>query len=460
MNNSRNKNAEQQPQNLHQHSLFELTPLAHKSVQASFTGQDLSSDGGALLLREVDQQIGLTAALADCISDTRDTRYVSHQLQQILAQRIYQIGCGYEDGNDCGQLRGDPVFKMCSGRLPYSDPDLASQPTMSRFENGVSRTDLYRISECFVDRFMDSYASEPEVVILDCDDTNSNTYGQQQPSLFNAFYRKYCYMPVHIYEGLSGKLITTILKPGRRSKAGDVFALLRRVIEKLRRQWTDTVIVVRGDSHFCSPQLMEWAKTLPNVHFLTGLAGNSRLHELAGVTIRSAEKACLRTGRPVKRYHSFYYKADSWENFQRVIAKVEVGQRGTNVRYIVTDMRAYRASHLYEKGYCKRGAAELRIKDHKRYLRSDRTSCCRFEANQLRLFLHSAAYVLIHSLQKQLLGGTGFATATFKTIQLKVLKVAAWVKELKTKIKIEFPHTYPFIGAYNKSLSILQQLRL
>lgn len=412
------------------------------------------------MLREVDQQIGLTTALAERISDHRDSRYVQHQFQQVLAQRIYQIGCGYEDGNDCGELRGDPILKMCSGRLPYSDPDLASQPTMSRFENGVSRTDLYRIAECFVEQFMASYAREPEVIILDCDDTNSNTYGGQQLTLFNAYYGEYCYMPVHIYEGLSGKLITTILKPGRRSKATDVFALLRRVIEKLRRQWPDTVIVVRGDSHFCSPQLMEWAQALAKVHFLTGLAGNARLHELAGVTIRSAEQAWQRTGRPVRRYHSFSYKADSWPGLQRVIVKVEVGRRGTNIRYIVTDMWGYRASHLYEKGYCKRGAAELRIKDHKRYLSSDRTSCSRFEANQMRLFLHSAAYVLIHSLQKELLGGTEFATATFKTLQLNVLKVAGWVRELKTKITIEFPHTYPFIGAYGKSLSMLQQLRL
>jgi len=434
--------------------------MGTKSVEASFTGRDISSDGGALLLREVDQQIGLTASLTECLSDHRDQRYVRHQLQQILAQRIYQIGCGYEDGNDCGSLRGDPVLKMCSGRAPYSEPDLASQPTMSRFENGVSRTDLYRIAECFVDQFIGSYSSEPGVIILDCDDTSSATYGAQQLTLFNAFYGEYCYMPVHIYEGLSGKLITTILKPGRRSKATDVFALLRRLIEKLRRQWPEVVIVVRGDSHFCSPQLMEWTQPLPKVHFLTGLSGNPRLRKRAEVTIRGAEQAWQRTGRPAKRYHCFSYKADSWDGPQRVIAKVEAGPLGTNIRYIVTDMWDWRASHLYENGYCKRGAAELRIKDHKRYLRSDRTSCHRFEANQLRLFLHSAAYVLIHNLQTQLLGGTEFARATFKTIQIKLLKVAAWVRELKTKIKIEFPHSYPFIGAYGKSLSMLQQLRI
>lgn len=460
MNNTIQKSLQQQPQSVGQPGLFQLAPVAGKSIDIRFTGQDISSDGGALLLREVDQRIGLTEALAECISDSRDPRYTRHELHQILSQRIYQIGCGYEDANDCDTLREDPVFKICSGREPYTGGHLASQPTISRFENGVSRTDLYRISECLVTQFIDSYACEPAVVILDCDDTNNNTHGAQQLSLFNSYYGEYCYMPVHIYEGLSGKLITTVLKPGRRSKAVDVFAILRRLIDKLRQHWPDTLVVVRGDSHFCSPQLMDWAKPLDNVHFLTGLAGNARLHELAEVTIASAEKAYEQTNRFVRRYHSFFYKAASWGTLQRVIAKVEVGPKGTNVRYIVTDMIGYRASHLYQRGYCKRGAAELRIKDHKRYLRSDRTSCCRFEANQLRLFLHSAAYVLIHSLQKQLLRGSKFATATFKTIQLNVLKVAAWVSERKTKITIEFPHNYPHVRVYSKSLSMLSQLRL
>jgi hypothetical protein len=387
MDNSKNKTGQQQPQNLHQSALPALEPVAGKSVDVRFSGRDISSDGGALLLREVDQQIGLTQALAGCISDHRDHRYVRHDLREMLAQRIYQIGCGYEDANDCNHLRRDPVFKMCSGRSPYSDPDLASQPTISRFENGVSRTDLYRLSECLVEQFIHSYPSEPLVVIIDCDDTNNNTHGQQQLSLFNAFYGEYCYMPVHIYEGLSGKLITTILKPGRRSKGTDLFAILRRLISKLRSRWADTVIVVRGDSHFCSPQLMDWAKALAGVHFLTGLAGNPRLHALAAGTIAAAETAYRRTNSPVRRYHSFRYKAGSWSCSQRVIVKVEAGPMRTNVRYIVTDMTSYRASHLYQKGYCKRGAAELRIKDHKRYLRSDRSSCSRFEANQLRLFL-------------------------------------------------------------------------
>lgn len=204
---------------------------------------------------------------------------------------------------------------------------------------------------------------------------------------------------------------------------------------------------------------MAWTAEQPNVRFITGLAGNQKLKKQAECTIKSAEKAYERAGRPIKRYHSFMYKADSWGGLQRVIVKVEVSHWGTNVRYIVTDLLEYRTRQLYEKGYCKRGAMELRIKDHKRYLRSDRSSCNRFEANQLRLMLHSAAYVLIHTLQKQLFRGNKLAGATFKTFRLKVLKVAARVRELKTTIKIELPRTYPYIGAWGKSLRILQHLR-
>jgi len=234
-------------------------------------------------------------------------------------------------------------------------------------------------------------------------------------------------------------LITTILKPGRRNKQANVARLLRKLISHLRMQWPDTKIIVRGDSHFASQDFMDWTGTQSNVGFITGLAGNSKLHELAQVTIESAQREFKKYKNPLKRYHSFMYKAGSWESYQRVIVKVEVSTMGTNIRYIVTSLIDFRTRDLYEKGYCARGSMELRIKDHKLYLKSDRSSCAKFEANQFRLFLHSMAYILIHTLQKQILKDTEFANATMKTIQLKIIKTAAWVKEMKTKIKIEMP---------------------
>lgn len=416
-----------------------LFPVQGKNIELSFTGDRISSDGGLLLLRELDNQLSLLSSVSNCIRDERDHRYIDHSVKELLTQRVFQIAAGYEDCNDCNDLREDMIFKMCSGRLPQSGNDLASQPTMSRLENAVTKTDLFRLGECLVDTFINSYSKAPSVIVLDCDDTNNDTYGQQELALFNNYYNEYCYMPLHIYEGLSGKLITTILKPGRRNKQINVARLLQKLIKYIRIQWPHTRIIVRGDSHFASQDFMDWAYIQPNVGFITGLTGNSKLHELAQVTIESAEREFRQYQKPVKRYHSFMYKAGSWENYQRVIVKVEVSPMGTNIRYIVTSLTDFRTRDLYEKGYCARGSMELRIKDHKLYLKSDRSSCTKFTANQFRLFLHSMAYILIHTLQKEVLKGSEYANATMKTIQVKIIKTAAWVKEMKTKIKIELP---------------------
>ena len=422
---------------------IDLFPIVDKPVELSFTGEQISSDGGLLLLREVENQIGLIDRISSCITDIRDQRYTDHSIKEMVLQRVFQIAAGYEDCNDCNDLRNDMVFKMCAGRLPRSGSELASQPTMSRFENSVSYKDLYRIGEIIFDNFVKSYSDEPPLIIFDCDDTNNNIYGQQELSLFNQYYHGYCYMPLHIYEGLSGKLITTILKPGRRSKQNNIASLLKKIIARIREEWPNTLVIVRGDGHFASADFMDWCEEEYNTGFITGLSGNSKLHQLAGATIKSAEREFRQYGKPVKRYHSFWYQAGSWAKPRRVIVKVEVSGMGTNIRYIVTDQDQFRTRDLYEKGYCARGAMELRIKDHKLYLKSDRSSCNTFKANQFRLFLHSLAYVLLHSLQKEVLQGTEFANVTFKTIQNKVIKTAAWVKELKTKIKIELPRCCP-----------------
>ena len=335
----------------------------------------------------------------------------------------------------------------------------ASQPTMCRQENYSSRNELYNIGESILDNFINSYTNEPPVIIVDCDDTNTNAYGEQQEIVFNNYYGEYCFMPFHIYEGLTGKLIATILKPGRRSKNSDVFGILRRIITRPQKKWKDTTIIVRGDSHFCCKELMDWAYTQKRVHFISGLTGNSVLNRMAEVTIKSAEREYNQYGKAVKRYHSFEYQAGSWEHSQRVIVKVEANSMGTNIRYIVTDMRQYKTKELYEKGYCARGNMELRIKDHKLFLQSDRMSCNSFLANQFRLFLHSAAYILIHALQKEVLPVTEYFNATMKTIQLKVIKVAARVKELKTKIHIELPVEFPVKSLFEKCFGIFETLR-
>jgi len=436
-----------------------LFSVQDKPIELSYSGEKISSDGGLLLLKEVEKQTNILKDFSACIHDQRDQRYIDHTIESLVSQRVFQIASGYEDANDCNELRSDAVIKLCSDQLPETDLDLSSQPTMSRFENSVRRSELYRIAKMFVMNFINSYESEPPVIIIDPDDTNHTAYGNQLQIEFNNYYGEYVFMPLHIYEGLSGKLITTILKPGRRSKSVNVFAVLKRIIQLLRTHWKKTIIIVRGDSHFHCPELTSYSKIDKNIIVITGLTGNSSLNKLAETTIKSAEKKFKKTKEPVKMYHTFAYKAKTWEEEERVIVKVEVNSMGTNIRYIATNSWEYRTKKLYEKGYCARGAMELRIKDHKTYLKSDRTSCHKFEANQLRLFLHSVAYVLIHTLQKEVLRGTEFANATMQTIQLKILKTAAKVKELKTKIKIEFPRTCPARDIQTKAFNLFEVLR-
>jgi hypothetical protein len=437
---------------------FELFPIDNKKIELSYSGDRISSDGGLLLLREVENQIGLINNISYCIDDTRDQRYIDHTIQDLIAQRVYQIAAGYEDCNDCNDLRSDMIFKTCVNRLPQSGNDLASQPTMSRLENSMQNRDLIKIGTQLVDGFIDSYDKEPPIIIVDCDDTNNNTYGQQELSLYNDYYHDYCYMPLHIYEGLSGKLITTILKPGRRNKQNNIASLLKKLVSHIRKEWDNTLIIIRGDGHFASKDFMSWCDNQSRVGFITGLTGNKKLHELAAVTIESAKREYKQYGKPVKRYHSFMYQAGSWDKMEKVIVKVEVNSMGINIRYIVTDLVEFRAKDLYEKGYCARGAMELRIKEHKLYLKSDRSSCSNFKANQFRLFMHSVAYVLLHTMQKELFKGTQYANATFKTIQNKIIKTAAWVKEMKTKIKIELPRFCVTKDEQLRSYEILSML--
>lgn len=434
---------------------LKLFGVQGKRIEASFTGEKISTEGGVLLLREVANRTGLLSDLASAIIDRRDQRYVQHSVEELISQRIFQISCGYEDGNDCTELRSDPVLKMCSGRLPSSGQDLGSQPTMCRLENSLTRSDLYRIAKVFAMQFIASYGEEePKVIILDCDDTNHDAYGEQLQIEYNHYYGEYCFMPLHIYEGISGKLITTILKPGRRSKSVNVFSILKRVITFLRKKWKKTRIIVRGDSHFCSHELMDWTQDIEGVSFLTGLSGNSKLKEMVTPTLRDAKIIFAQIREKVKLYTEFSYQAGSWKHPQRVVAKVEYSEKGPNIRYIVSDFQCGR-KYLYEKFYCARGAMELNIKDHKTYLKSDRTSCNSFEANQFRLFLHSAAYVLIHTLQKELLRATDLANATMKTIQLKVLKIATRVEEGKYKIKVIFPACTPQRHSIERASDIL-----
>lgn len=438
--------------------IVRLSEIQNTPVVLDFEGGSLTSDAGILLLREVEQQLGLVKDLAAVINDPRDARYVKHTLMELMMQRIGQISSGYEDANDCNTLRDDPIFKMLAGRLPESDPALASQPTMSRFENSISRTYLFRLARVFVDKFIASYNGPPKVIVLDFDDTEDKVYGGQQLAMFNNYFKDYCLMPLHVYEGLSGKLITTILKPGKRAKGKQMLAIVKRLIKYLRAHWPEILIVLRGDGHFSYPEVMEWLDGQDEVKYVLGLAGNARLTKLVQVHVDRATKLYEQTKNDVCLYHSISYQAGSWKEHKRVIAKIEVSAKGLNVRYVVTDMQQAKAKDLYTQIYCERGKAELYIKEHKLYLKSDRTSCTDFSANQFRLFLHSAAYVLIHALKTNILKHTPWANATIATIRLRLFKIGARVRQLKTRIKVELPSSFPLKTTLVRSFQIFTLL--
>jgi hypothetical protein len=424
-------------------SQLEFAPLKGKKITARFDEPRVSSDGGVLFVREVDRYLGVVESLAGAIRDGRRQTHIDHQMLELLGQRTYQIACGYEDTNDCDELKGDPVFKTSVGRDPEDDPDLASQPTMTRLENAVTVRDLLRMAYVLVDKFIASYEIPPEMIVLDMDPTADAAYGHQQLILFNAFENEYCFMPFHVYEGLSGKLITTVLRAGKMPKAHEIVSVLKRIVRRIRSAWPKVVIVFRADSHHTKPQVMEWCEK-HDIHYATGIQPNARLNAQFALTIAEAEKKYQRLGNSVRTYGTGHYAANTWkEKYRRIICRVQVSEKGTDVRYIVTSFQQAGAKYLYEVVYCGRGKAELFIKDHKVALKSDRTSCTKKEANQFRLFVHSAAYVLMHALRENLLRGSQLAKAQFDTIRLRLLKLGTRVEVGKSFIRFHFPASYP-----------------
>ncbi len=430
-----------------------LAAVGAKAVDLAFDGGRLSSDGGLVLLNDPDEQLGLTRDLAAVLNDLRDPRRVHFTLHDLLKQRVLHIAAGYADANDATTLRHDPIFKLLRDRLPETGPPLASQPTLSRFENRVSRTELSRMARVFVDQFLASYARPPKLIVLDFDDTEDPVHGEQEQARYDGYYGGYCFLPLHVYEGLSGRLITTIFK-AKRFTGAQRLAVLKRLVKHLRQAWPDTLLIFRGDSHFTYPEVMQWIDDQANLSYVTGLTSNAVLKALAREVVEQAKRAYERDGGKVTRFHSTRYQAGTWSRWRRVVIKVEVSDQGVNTRFVVTDMEQARTQVLSRQIYCARGQAENEIKDHKRYLKSDRTSCHRFEANQFRLFLHSAAYVLLDTLRREVFQGTSWACATMETIQLRLLKLGARVQELTDRIKISLPSSCPVAPVLRRRLTL------
>lgn len=430
----------------------------------------MSSDFGPLLLRGIDRHIGLTSALAAAFKDTRHASYIDHSLRDLLAQRIYQMGCAYEDGNDANALRSDPMFKLALERRPLdAGTDLASAPTFSRLENAATRKDIYRMARAFVDQFITRYAKPPEVIVLDMDHSEDATHGQQELSFYNHHYGHHCYLPLFVFEGLSGKFITAALRTGMRPTGAENAMILRRVVQRIRMAWPHTHIILRGDSHFANPELMQLALDTPHCDFLFGVAGNARLNRLAAPAVAATRAAhhqrtrlARASGRPApsstRTYHELTYAAQCWPQAFRVILKAEIMALGDNPRYVVTSLTEATPECVYRDLYCARGQDENYIKMIKNDLAADRTSDHRFLANHLRLFFACGAYVLHHSLRDEILIHTELAKAQPSTVIVKLFKLAVKVVQYKDRIKLHLPSACPVKPLLHRITEILYRL--
>lgn len=438
---------------------LEFQALKGVKVEALFDTPEMTTDFGALLLREIENSTGIISSLSSAIDDRRNKSYIEHTLKEIISQRVYQICQGYEDADDCDHFRRDAAFKTAVGRDPGNGGDLASQPTMSRLENYVTRKDLVRMGYALIDNYLNSFSSAPKVIAIDMDPSACYCHGAQQLSLFNAHEDEYCLMPFHVYDGLNGKLITTVIRPGKTPAAGEIIAILKRIVSKISGRFPKTKIVFRADSHHSKPDVHDYCDK-NNVGFIIGQGPNPTLNKLFTDTVVQAKLKYANTHKPCIVFASASYQASTWSKARRIICRVIVNELGVeDVRYIVTSYEDAGAKYLYETVYCQRGNAELYIKDQKHALKSDRTSCNKATANQFRLFLHSAAYQLMHALRENILKGTRLARAQFDTIRLHLLKVAAQVRVMKTKITFHLPKQFPMQDIYEKAVKIFSAIR-
>jgi hypothetical protein len=419
-----------------------------RQVRVGFTAEPISSDGGALLLAQVDRQLGLLDGIAAAIRDPRDARYVQQPLVDLLRQRVFQIACGYEDCNDATQLRHDPILQVCCGRDPAAAAPLASQPTLSRVENAITRRDCYQVAAVLLQSYIARQPRRLRRLTLDLDTTDDRTYGQQELAFFSAFYGGYCYLPFPIFDQ-DGELITVVLLPGGgRPKVATVVSIVQRIVARLRARWPKLQLLIRADAHFAGAAMYQYCHAT-GCDFLIGLQPNKRLKPAAAAVLARAQAAFERTGTFARRFTSITYKARrGWPRAYRVLIKAEVGPKGTNVRFVITTLRG-RAGDLYHQ-YCQRAeASENSIKDLKNALQADRLSCHRFVANQFRLLLHAAAYVLMSELRRHA-AGTTLEHAQMDTLRLRLLKIGAQVQATARWIWVQFSASWPWQEVWHR----------
>jgi Transposase DDE domain group 1 len=433
-----------------------------RRVVGGFDGARMTTDGGALLLRQTDHKIGLLRRVAACFRDGRDPGRVEHPLAEMLGQRIYGLALGYEDLNDHEQLRHDPLLAVLAGKRDLEEP-LAGKSTLNRMEltpgDSLAAQRYHKIiysrlalDQLLVDIFLEAHPQAPPQIVLDLDVTDTPLHGEQEARFFHGYYGHYCYLPLYIFSG--DHLLCARLRPSNQDASAGSVAELQRIVSQIRARWKSTRIIVRADSGFCREELMAWCEA-NQVDYVLGLARNQRLRKKIARPLRQAQQQHRQSGKPARVFSEFFYRTrKSWSRRRRVVAKAEHLEKGENPRFLVTSLPAepWQARPLYEQLYCARGEMENRIKEQLS-LFSDRLSTESLRANQLRLYFSSLAYVLLHALRRLALARTDWARAQVDTIRLRLLKIAAEVRLSARRIWVRYSHAYPwkhlFVAAWS-----------
>lgn len=407
-----------------------------RKVQVGFQGGAITSDGGSLLLRQVDRRIGLTRQVGGALKDPRVRGRCAHRQETLIRQRVYGLALGYEDLNDHNPLRQDPAFQTAVDR----DGPLASASTLCRFENRAQRQGAVAIHKVLLDQFIASHREPPKELVLDFDATDDPVHGRQEGRFFHGYYDRYCFLPLYVFCG--SQLLVAYLRPSRIDAARHGWAILKLLVDRLREAWPRVRIVLRADSGFCRWRMLRWCDR-HQVGYVVGLAKNARVNRQGAGLIEEARRGFQATGEKQRRFGEVLYAAQTWDRARRVIVKAEHGPMGSNPRYVVTNLPGDPQA-IYENLYCARGEMENRIKEQQLDLFSDRTSCHRWWANQFRLLLSSLAYVLVESLRRLGLAGTELAHAQCGTIRLKLLKIGGVVHHNTRRIRLHLSSSYPY----------------
>jgi len=415
--------------------LFHFSSFDRRKIEGSFTGGDVSSDGGVLLLRQADRRLGLVAALDRVLVDPRHPAYIVHEQIDLLRQRIYGLALGYEDLNDHAMLRRDLAWQTALER----DEELASSPTLCRLENRVNRQAAFAFHRVLVEKFIAAFKQAPTELILDFDATDDRVHGNQEGRAFHGYYGDWCFLPLYVFCG--EQLLVSYLRPSNIDAARHSWAILKLLVQRLRQTWPEVKIIFRGDSGFCRWKMLRWCER-HEVKYIVGLAKNARLQGMLQPLLAQAEAEHQRTQEKARLFTDLDYAAHTWDKTRRVIAKAEHTAQGSNPRFLVTNLEGG-AQVLYDELYCARGEMENRIKEQQLGLFADRTSCRRWWANQFRLLLSSCAYVLVETIRRLGLVGTELARAQVQTIRLKLLKIGTVILRNTRRIRLLFSSAYP-----------------